>query len=55
MIFVNGDLVAQEANGEWGPELTVEVDLRAGLNVIAVKVVDSAGFCQTVIADLTVL
>ena len=54
-IFVNGELVAQEANGMWGPELTVQVDLRAGLNVIAVKVVDSAGLCQTVIADLRVV
>ena len=54
-IFVNGEMVAQEADGMWGPELTVQVDLRAGLNVIAVKVVDSAGLCQTVIADLSVL
>jgi hypothetical protein len=54
-IFINGALVAQEANGMWGPDLEVQVDLRAGLNVIAVKVVDSFGLCQTVIADLTVL
>ena len=53
-IFVNGALVAQEADGQWGPELSVQVDLRAGLNVIALRVVDSAGLCQTVIADLTV-
>jgi hypothetical protein len=53
-IFVNGELVAQEANGQWGPELTVQVQLRAGLNVIAFKVYDSYGLCQAVIADLTV-
>lgn len=54
-VFVNGVLVAQEANGEWGPELTAKVQLRQGLNVIAIRVVDSAGLWQTLLADLSVL
>jgi hypothetical protein len=51
-IYVNGGLVAQEANGEWGPQVTAQVKLPAGLNVLALEVVDSAGWCQAVIADL---
>lgn len=54
-VFVNGVLVAQEADGMWGPELTAKVALRAGLNVIAIRVVDSAGLWQTLLADLSVL
>ncbi len=54
-VFVNGALIAHEANTEWGPELTATVALRRGVNVVAIKTVDSFGLWQTVIADLSVV
>jgi hypothetical protein len=53
-VFVNGRLFAEEANTEWGPELVANVPLRSGTNVIAIRVVDSFGLWQTLIADLSV-
>lgn len=53
-VYVNDVLVASEFDGLAGPEVQANVSLPAGQNVIAIRAIDSAGGCQTVIADLTI-
>lgn len=52
-VHVNGVLVASEFDGTAGPNVQADVSLPAGQNVIAIRAIDSAGGCQTVIADLS--